>query len=407
MASRLPLEGIRVADFSWIINGPQIALWLATMGAEVIKVESKVYLDWMRIGPAAMADGVFGHNRSGIYHNLNYGKKSINLNLMTTRGRELAYELVKRSDFAIECYPLPNARKLGLTYEQLRAVKPDIILISNSLLGKTGLEPTEWVGWGPMACCFVGMFDAQGYPGGPPRQPGGTWPDYAIAPAVVFHALAALRHRKRTGEGQWIDAGMGETVLGEMPEWFMDYFMNGRDRRQWANKDDVMAPHNTYRCKGEDKWVAIAVGNQEEWEALCTVMGNPEWTRDEKFADQFNRWKNRDELDVRLSAWTRNYTHLEVAAMLQKAGVAAGPVLDSVEIHEDRQLWEWGYWWELNHPEAGKRTQPGMPVKMSNVPKLNYNCPPDLGQHNMEVFGGILGLSEKEICALMEEKVIY
>ncbi len=143
----------------------------------------------------------------------------------------------------------------------MREVKSDIIMISVSLLGKTGLEPSRWVGWGPMACCFVGMFDAQGYPGGPPRQTGGTWPDYAIAASVVFHALAALRHRNRTGEGQWIDASMGETVIGQMPEWYMDYFMNGRDRRQWGNRDDVMAPHNTYRCAGEDNWIAIAVAN--------------------------------------------------------------------------------------------------------------------------------------------------
>ena len=177
------------------------------------------------------------------------------------------------SDFVLECFPGPTAEKLGLTYDEMKKVKSDIIMISVSLLGKTGLEPSRWVGWGPMACCFIGMFDAQGYPGGPPRQTGGTWPDYAIASSVVFHALAALRHRNRTGEGQWIDASMGETVIGQMHEWFTDYFMNGRDRRQWGNRDDVMAPHNTYRCAGDDHWIAIAVSNQSEWDALCKRDG--------------------------------------------------------------------------------------------------------------------------------------
>lgn len=404
---RLPLEGLRVADFSWIINGPQVAQWLGTMGAEVIKVESQVYPDLTRLFPNCMADRVRGPNRSGFFHLLNYGKKAITLNLSKPRGRELAYELIRYSDVVIECYPAPTARKLGLTYEQVRAARQDIVMVSVSLLGKTGLEPAEWVGWGPMAASFVGMFDAQGYPGGPPRQTGGTWPDYAVGTAVVFHVLAALRHRKRTGEGQWIDASMGETVLGQMPEWCMDYFMNGRDRRQWGNRDDVMAPHNTYPCAGEDKWIAIAVRDQAEWEALCRAMGAPEWTRDTQFADQVSRWKNRKQLDERIGQWTRAHDHLVLAATLQRAGVAAGAVLDSVELHQDRQLWEWGYWWELNHHEAGKRVLPGMPVKLSKVPQLNLSPPPDVGQHNKEIFGGLLGLSEEEIRRLTEEKVLY
>jgi benzylsuccinate CoA-transferase BbsF subunit len=224
---------------------------------------------------------------------------------------------------------------------------------------------------------------------------------------VVFHVLAALRHRERTGEGQWIDASMGETVMGETPEWYMDYFMNRRDRRQWANRDDFMAPHNTYRCKGDDKWIAIAVANDEEWRALCRVMGNPQWALDEKFANQPSRWKNRDELDAHIQDWTKAYPHRELAATLQAAGVPAGPVLDSVEIHEDPHLRQWGYWWELDHHEAGKRVSPGMPVRMSAVSQFNLSSPPDVGQHNREIFGGLLGLSDEEISSLIEGKVIY
>jgi benzylsuccinate CoA-transferase BbsF subunit len=405
--ARLPLEGIRVADFSWIINGPQIGQWFATMGAEVIKIESQVYIDLSRTNPAGLAERKPGMNRNGFYHMLNYGKKAINLNLAVPKGRELAHEIIRRSDIVLECFPAPTAEKLGLTYEKMKALRDDIIMISVSLLGKTGTEPSKWVGWGPMACSFVGMFDAQGYPGGPPRQTGGTWPDYAVASAVVFHALAALRHRKRTGEGQWVDASMGETVIGQMSEWFMDYFMNGRDRRQWANRDDAMAPHNTYKCNGDDKWIAIAVANDAEWDALRRVMGNPAWARDLRFGDQLGRWNNRDEIDSHLRQWTREREHLELAATLQKAGVPAGPVLDSVELHEDRHLWEWGYWWKMNHHEVGERILPGMPVKMSNVPEFNYSYPPDLGEHNREVFGGLLGLSDAEIKKLIEEKVIY
>jgi len=145
---RLPLEGIRVADFSWIINGPQIAQWLATMGAEVIKIESQVYIDIGRINPSGMADRIAGFNRNGYYHALNYGKKAITLNLATDKGRALADDIIRKSDIVLECFPTPAATKLGITYERVRAVKPDIVMVSVSLLGKTGLEPSSWVGGG-------------------------------------------------------------------------------------------------------------------------------------------------------------------------------------------------------------------------------------------------------------------
>jgi benzylsuccinate CoA-transferase BbsF subunit len=200
---------------------------------------------------------------------------------------------------------------------------------------------------------------------------------------------------------------MGETVIGQMPEWYMDYAMNGRDRRQRANRDDKMAPHNTYPCAGEDKWIAIAVASQSEWESLCLAMENPAWTRDAKFADQYSRWRNSDELDAHLARWTRGYEHIALAKMLQRAGVAAGPVLDSVEIHDDPHLWEWGFFRKINHREVGERILPNMPVRMCNVAELNYSMPPDLGEHNREIFGGLLGLSDVEIANLMEQKVIY
>jgi crotonobetainyl-CoA:carnitine CoA-transferase CaiB-like acyl-CoA transferase len=136
-------------------------------------------------------------------------------------------------------------------------------------------------------------------------------------------------------------------------------------------------------------------------------MGNPAWAHEARFADQFARWQNSDALDAHLSGWTCGHQHIELAERLQRAGVPAGPVLDSVEIHQDRHLWEWGYWWELDHHTAGKRVMPGIPARLSNVPRFNYNPPPDLGQHNFEVFNGILGLSKEEIAALMESKVIY
>ena len=224
---RLPLEGIRVADFSWIINGPQIAQWLATMGAEVIKIESQVYIDIGRINPSGMADRIAGPNRNGYYHALNYGKKAITLNLATDKGRALADDIIRKSDLVLECFPTPAANKLGITYERVRAVKPDIIMVSVSLLGKTGLEPASWVGWGPMACCFVGMFDAQGYPGGPPppdrrhlarlrdRQRGDVSRARGAATSQS-HRRRAVDRREHGRDGYRPDARM---VHGLLHEW--------------------------------------------------------------------------------------------------------------------------------------------------------------------------------------------
>ena len=225
---RLPLEGIRVADFSWIINGPQIAQWLATMGAEVIKIESQVYIDIGRINPSGMADRIAGPNRNGYYHALNYGKKAITLNLATDRGRALADDIIRKSDFVLECFPTPAANKLGITYERVRAVKPDIVMISVSLLGKTGLEPSSWVGWGPMACCFVGMFDAQGYPERMPPAPDRRHlarlcyrerrdlPCPRGSATSQSHRRGSVDRREHGRDGHRPDAGM---VHGLLHEW--------------------------------------------------------------------------------------------------------------------------------------------------------------------------------------------
>lgn len=403
----LPLDGIKVADFSWVLNGPQIGTWLASMGAEVIKVESQVYPDIMRLLPGTMADSVTGVNRSGGYHNVNYGKKCVTLNLGTPKGKELAYRLVKRADITLECFTRPVAKRLGLTYDSLKAVKEDVILLSCSLLGKQGLEQADWTGYGMLAIAFVGECDAQAYPGGRARQTGGTWPDYAVAGGAVFHLMAALEHRRRTGQGQWIDLAMSESVISWMPEWYIDHFMNDHDRRARANTDDIMAPHNTYRCAGEDKWIAIAVGNDDEWQALREVMQNPEWAASERFADQFRRWQNREDLDRHVSEWTKGHDYLKLAKKLQQAGVPAGPVMSAQDASEDPHLWEWGYWWKEQHSEAGERVMPGIPVRMSNISDFNFTPAPNFGEHNQEVLGGILGLSDEEIARLTEEKIVY
>lgn len=224
---------------------------------------------------------------------------------------------------------------------------------------------------------------------------------------MVFAVLAAIYHRSQTGVGQYIDHSMAEGSTSMLAEAVMGYTMNGRVQGPMGNRDDIMAPHGCYRCKGEDKWVAVAVSSQEEWLALCNAIGKPEWMRRQEFSDELSRWKNQEELDKLLAEWTINHDHYEVMERLQKAGVMAGACLDVKELASDPQLKERGYLVEMDRAETGKLRLVSLPCRLSDCPKGNYQSPPLIGEHNDYVFGELLGLSKEEIKQLKEEKVIY
>jgi len=403
--SPLPLEGIRVTDFGWILAVPHCTAWLGALGAEVIRVESMARPDLGRLYPGSAADGIPGINRSGGFNGLNYSKKSCNLNLSQPKGVELARELIKLSDIVTENFTSGVMGRFGLDYLSLKKINPDIIMLSGTPLGKTG-PLKDSVGWGPNTQSYVGMTYMTGYPDGSPGGLGGTWPDYMVGVAMAFAVMSALHYRNRTGEGQHIDLAMGELVMTMLPEGVMDYVMNGRERYRMGNHDEVMAPHNCYRCQGEDKWVAIAVTNEEEWQALCQVIDKPEWRRDERFSDPLSRWKHQDELDRLIEIWTKEHTHYEVMEMLQKAGVPAGPSFDTGELIDDPHFQSRRLCLEMDHPEVGPRMAAGLPPKWSGI-EPHYSHAPLFGEHNSYVFHDLLGLSEEEIVQLVEEKVIY
>jgi crotonobetainyl-CoA:carnitine CoA-transferase CaiB-like acyl-CoA transferase len=370
------------------------------MGAEVIKVESNQKLDNNR---ANFKHGEPGLN-SGEFNFTNRGTKSCTINLKQPKGVDIFKKLVKLSDVIITNYTPRVMPGWGLDYSVLKAIKPEIILVSLPGFGSTGPDK-NYVAYGPTIQAASGLTFSQGHPGEEPILAGANPADPAGAMYGVLAMLAALNYRSKTGVGQHVDVAQSEGITTYIPEVIMEYTMNGKLRPRMGNRDEIMAPHSVYPCKGKDKWVAIAVATDEEWSALCQVMGSPEWSKDEKFADRFSRWQNQDELNKLITGWTNNFTNYEVMHKLQKAGVAAGPSLNVEELINDPHVKERGVYIEQNHPEAGKtivfRSPWTSALTATNPPA------PCLGQHNDYVFNDLLDLTDGEIAQLISEKVIY
>ena len=402
---RLALEGVRIVDLSQQWAGPYATGLLSMMGAQVIKIESSKRPDGSRSYSSTLRRVFKGPDESPVFSQLNANKLDITLDLTQPRAVELAKELVKISDVLVQNFRPGVVDRLGLGYEVLQEIKPDIIMLSSSARGATGPE-RAYSGYAPCFAGLAGLAYITGYADGDPYPQAGRI-DLISATTSAFAILAALIHRQMTGRGQHIDLSSSESVSVLMGDVLMDYTMNKRVQQRRENRDDVMAPHNCYRCKDDDKWVSIAVATDEEWEALCQSMGKPEWARDERFSDAYSRWHNQDELDRRISEWTENYTHYEVMELLQSVGVAAVPSFSSEEIYNDPHLKERGLATQVEHPVIGKQSIINPPWRLSETPARIYRHAPLFGEHNEYVFGELLGMSTEEIARLKEEKVIY
>lgn len=261
-------------------------------------------------------------------------------------------------------------------------------------------------GYAPGFACYSGLAHLTGYSDGPPNPMTGSV-DLMSATTGTFSVLAALCHRQYTGQGQHIDLSSVESLAVFTGDALMDYIMNGRIQSRRGNQDRIMAPHNCYRCHGDDKWVSIAVSTEEEWHAFCAAIGNPEWASDERFSDAYSRWKNQEELDRLVGEWTINYTHYEVTEILQKAGVAAMPSLSNEEILSDAHFKERNLAVEVEHLVMGKQVVVGPPWRFSETPARVTRSSPLIGEHNEYVFGELLGMSSREMARLIDEEIIY
>jgi benzylsuccinate CoA-transferase BbsF subunit len=402
---RAALQGVRIADFCWLWAGAYATGLLAFLGAEVIKIESMARVDPSRRMTLTIGQAFEGVDHSPVFNSINLNKLSIKLNLKQSKGVELAKKLVQISDVASQNMRPGAMNKIGLGYEALKEVKPDIIMLSSSSFGAEG-PLRRYGGYAPSFAAYSGLTHLTGYSDGPPNPMTGST-DLMSATTGAFAIIAALNHRQNTGQGQHIDLSSVESLAVLTGDALMDYIMNGRVRSRRGNRDDIMAPHNCYRCRGDDNWVSIAVSTEEEWQAFCRVMGNPDWTRDGRFCDARGRWQNQEELDTLITEWTVNYTHYELTEILQKAGVAAFPSLSNQEIFSDPHFKERKLAVEVEHPVMKKQVVLGAPWKLSETPAEVIKASPTMGENNEYVFGELLGMPGSEIKQLMDEQVIY
>ena len=397
-----PLEGIRVADFGWIYAVPHATAWLGALGAEVIRIETSGAPDLVRF--LTGTDGSIGANRSGVFHAINCSRRSLALNLAMPEGQEIARKIIRQSDFVTENFTVGNMAKYNLGYDDLVKIKPDIIMLSGTPLGQSG-PFARTVGFGPTTQAFAGLCHITGYPDSFPCGIGGTWPDFAIGTGMVFFLLAALHHRDRTGQGQYLDLSMAEMVTTMMPEAMMDFLMNGRDQSPIGNRDDSMAPHGVFPAAGDDQWIAIAIASDDEFAKLCEVLGAPGLASDPKFARLFGRLANVDELEREVAARTRVHPRDQLVTKLRARGLAAGPVYSTPELMKDPVFSASSMLVNLNHGEVGERVVPGLPVQFSEI-DLEYRGAPMIGENTDEIMRELLGYSAAEIARLKEAKVL-
>lgn len=403
---KLPLEGVRVADFSWVWAGPFCAMHLAHLGAEVIKFESNVHLDLARrlaYYPKDMEPGV---NRCALFNQWGQGKKSILLNLTTEKGISIAKELIGKSDVVLQNFATGVMDKLGLGYEHLKKLKPDIIMASISGYGQTGPQ-RKYMAYGPAIPPLTGLSSLTGYEGGPPQEVGMAYGDPTSGIHAAVAICAALAARQRTGHGQHFDVSLWQTVAALVPEGWMDYAMNRTQPSRQGNHDPWMAPHNCFRCAGEDEWVTIACGTEEEWQALCRAIGQPQLATDARFGSANARKAHEETLDQLLTAWTITREKWEVTRMLQAVGVAAFPSMSGKDLVEDPHLNAREFFVRLSHPEVGVRTHMGMPWILTRGPNGVRRPAPLLGQDTDQVLHDVLGYSAQDVARLKDERVLY
>jgi crotonobetainyl-CoA:carnitine CoA-transferase CaiB-like acyl-CoA transferase len=377
---------------------PDATKMLGELGANVIKFESSDNLDFVRtLGPKNTVAG---------FNETNRNKRSFGVNLKSDKGRDLAKQLIKMSDVVVENFRGGVVKSLGLDYESICQLKPDIIYVSSQGFGGGGPH-SAYPCYGPMLSAASGMLSIWKQPDDPyPAGSNSPLPDHMASKHVAIAVLAALDYKRRTGKGQFIDLAQTEVAAALIGEHYLEYTMNKREPQAVGNFCPYAAPHGCYPCQGQDNWVAISVFTNEEWRSFGKALGDPAWIKDPRFADIPRRLKNVDELDKLVVEWTASREAKEIMEMLQSAGVPAGVVQRAPDTMEDPQLLFEHALVELDHAEVGKRLYNNVPFRMSETPPLPSSTAPLLGQHTDEICSELLKMSAAEIEKLKAGKIL-
>ncbi|MCW8085578.1 CaiB/BaiF CoA transferase family protein [Sabulicella glaciei] len=382
-----PLAGVRIADFTWIGAGAYTTRMLADLGAEVIKIESATRFDTLR-DARPFKDGIPGLNRSGYFADRNCGKRSVTLDLKHPQGLDLAKRIIAASDIVANNFAPGVMDRLGLGHDVVRALRPDAIYLAMSMKGATGPE-RDSRGYGLTIGALTGVQHFTSLPGRLPAGTGTNYPDHIPNPShAAFAVLAALRHRRRTGEGQAIDIAQTEPTIALLSPLLLDHAVNGGGPLPRGNSHPDMVLQGVFPCKGADRWIAISLRDAAEAARAAALLGLSEASAEA------------------LARATQHWDAVALAEALQAQGVPAGPVLDARGVLEDPQLAARDHWARLPHEEVGPTVYNASPIVMDGLPRHPSRAAPLLGQHTREVLENMLGLAPSEVDELAAAGVL-
>jgi benzylsuccinate CoA-transferase BbsF subunit len=392
--ARLPLDGVRVLDFMWVMAGPASTRYLADYGATVVRIESATRIDTARtLQP--FKDAVSGPERSGLVMNLNAGKLSLCLNLDHPGARPVVERLVRWADIITESFSPRGMKGFGLDYESVTKMNPSVIMLSSCLNGQYGPH-ASLAGFGTMGAQLAGFGELAGWPDRGPAGPFGAYTDYVAPKFTVVAVLAALEYRRRTGKGQHIDLSQAEASQQFLGPALLDYTVNGRVATRAGNSSPEYCPHGVFPCAGNDRWIAIACTVQAQFVALSGVASKG-WAADERYATLAARMANREALEATIGEWTAGCERDDLESALIAAGVPAHRVSTAMDAFNDPHLAALGHFPTVQHAEVGEVPVEASRIRLSRTPAQPPAPAPMIGEHNEQVLAGILGMSEEEI----------